>query len=944
MSEHTPLRIVNFADNSDTSPDSSVGTGRDARALSSLDKVTLALVIAALLLAALGAGTFSTLNLGSSPPQDALGRLQSLSVPLINLISAVALLTAVWRCWQRPVAIGPVNGLAGSALLLGVWGSLSLLVRQPISYLGLNAWAMLLASLTIGGLISWLGRDRKALILLLLTVAGAGSLAASFGVREYLEHWKMSDSTHRVFGMFGGPNFLAGYVLLTIPLTLSLFVSARERLPRVLLGLGLSLQSMCLLMTGSRSAAGMLGIVLLVWMFLLARASLHRGRVKLIGVGVGLVILSALLASAPLLIRVKGSQPAAPAPQTKNAGGASGTQTDTPNAVTAGVTKEAPSTDTQAHSAKFRQYTWSGTLKMAYSNGVTGVGIGNYETAYPRYAITAFTAHAHNSFLQFIAETGIPGLLFLMAVLAASTAFGTYVLFLNVIHQRAANARQTAGKSKSPSSRAKKSSINNLNENVIQSSDTELDADSGGSKDEDYGLPPLAFTPAPSQPLPFNFDEPRLLLAGLLAAVLSTVLHSLFDSDWYIVATALTLSAVLGLIAAVARDLAPLATQRPRPLSRGMLAGCGIVGLLLLWRGGTTYLARISETQALESTLDFQYQATHQDSHASESLQNAIDSYHKAGSLDPFNPEPHLIVSNLYQSQGKPDQALLALESATRIAPTGKTYYQLGQYHKRYALKLKKSDEIPQENPQGNDVPIALSGTIWPSVISAPGASTAKEGNSKEGNAKEPKPDLPSGTKNELKSEVKSEVKSELDKALSAFTEARDRDPHSLQTLRALAETYALLGNTTEAVQTYRDMTVLETTPLGTVRAIPEIIETEFAYAHARLAAQMSAQKKQAEALSEYQKADALLKIYWEHRTYELYQLLNEDKRRSLSHLYVEVLEGWTAILEAQGGTALTSLQQLKAEQAAFLKDLQMDEAAVVKARSEQNAAPDSPK
>ena len=65
---------------------------------------------------------------------------------------------------------------------------------------------------------------------------------------------------------------------------------------------------------------------------------------------------------------------------------------------------------------------------MIGANPILGTGLGSYEFTYPRYMITAFTAHAHNSLLQWTAETGLPGALLLMAVFAAATAFAFNVL------------------------------------------------------------------------------------------------------------------------------------------------------------------------------------------------------------------------------------------------------------------------------------------------------------------------------------------------------------------------------------------------------------------------------------------------------------------------------------------------------------------------------------
>ncbi len=55
---------------------------------------------------------------------------------------------------------------------------------------------------------------------------------------------------------------------------------------------------------------------------------------------------------------------------------------------------------------------WQAALAMANANPLLGVGLGNYEAAYPDYALPRWPqalGHAHNDYLNMLAETGLVG-------------------------------------------------------------------------------------------------------------------------------------------------------------------------------------------------------------------------------------------------------------------------------------------------------------------------------------------------------------------------------------------------------------------------------------------------------------------------------------------------------------------------------------------------------
>jgi putative inorganic carbon (HCO3(-)) transporter len=56
---------------------------------------------------------------------------------------------------------------------------------------------------------------------------------------------------------------------------------------------------------------------------------------------------------------------------------------------------------------------WQAAISMANAHPFVGVGLGNYEVAYPAYRVPSWPealGHAHNDYLNLLAETGLVGL------------------------------------------------------------------------------------------------------------------------------------------------------------------------------------------------------------------------------------------------------------------------------------------------------------------------------------------------------------------------------------------------------------------------------------------------------------------------------------------------------------------------------------------------------
>ena len=212
---------------------------------------------------------------------------------------------------------------------------------------------------------------------------------------------------------FFAHSYLAAQYLVMIA-SGGLVVMLEERLgtaARIAVGAGLLAVLAFLLVIGSRGAYLALAVALGTHLALRLRAAgggrhvlialLRRGAVGLLAGGAALV----LLAAADLL----------------------------PGALTHALDRVLLVLDPQASSLNFsRLEIWRDTLRMAADHLILGVGPGGFDTSFPRYHVsTNPVPHAHDQFLNVLAETGLLGLvalLFLWRHAAHTARRGAYVL------------------------------------------------------------------------------------------------------------------------------------------------------------------------------------------------------------------------------------------------------------------------------------------------------------------------------------------------------------------------------------------------------------------------------------------------------------------------------------------------------------------------------------
>ena len=625
-----------------------------------------------------------------------------------------------------------------------------LIAQHGIGYSGamLRGWAALATYGAAFALARRVARQRFALYGLALAAVLASGYVAEQGVLEDLPFLLKHLTTWRVFST-STPDYLAGYLVMLLPLTLALFLQMpglRAVMPlarhaaTALFGLTLLMQLATLVATGSRFALVSLTLGLLVFGIALGHAQRHGQKLDpttrrlMAFLGVGLV-LAALVFAKPVFLRLTNPDP---------------------------------------NSGAFRAWTWKGAGRMAVANPVLGTGIGTWEDLYPRYALTGFTRAAHESYLQLADECGVPALL---ALLAALGFLG--VSLVRGLRTVPAEAPPALPEEAMPQGRKPKR--------------------------------PAAVISPKADLLPADH---RLLLCGLLAALVGGVVQNLIDSDWYVFFLGFTFWTLAGLAAGIVAP--PLAVTPPttdaegssaRPLFFAAAVIAAVFAALTATQGvGAMYAARAQEQMPTDA-------------------QSAAQAYDSARAWDPLNDAypSDQGYKVFYSRQGKLAEAEAALRVAVALKPNSVNFRKLGNVLQQFGLQPE---------------------------------------------------------------------------AIAAYENGLRADPHSLDLLLDLAR----LSPPPRALDYYRRLSDLELTPVGTVRALNEYIETKFAVADAVLGDE-AVKTDPAQAITYYQRAARGLEQYADGGGSQNLQQkalhsnqADPQKETALRGLYEHVLTAWIAL------------------------------------------------
>lgn len=300
---------------------------------------------------------------------------------------------------DRPALLLPLVIFIGLSLLsLPTTWSLQYSIKELIKWV-----EVLLVYL----LVAW-GVNAKWTRALVLTVVATGGLAALHGIYQFVfrigpEEFVLFDRFMRAYGTFEQPNPYGGYLGLTLPVALGLAVTAALGLGRwsrnwrwltlIMAGVCAALMLAALVMSWSRGAwlgfgAAAVGMVVAL--------VVKSGRGTVLG-----VVLVALVAYAMLAGGLAHLPPSL-------------IQRFSDFIPYLGVSDVRGAEVTDANFAVLERLAhWQAAWQMWTDHPWLGVGIGNYEPVYSRYALPQWLlplGHAHNYYLNIAAETGILGL------------------------------------------------------------------------------------------------------------------------------------------------------------------------------------------------------------------------------------------------------------------------------------------------------------------------------------------------------------------------------------------------------------------------------------------------------------------------------------------------------------------------------------------------------
>lgn len=233
-----------------------------------------------------------------------------------------------------------------------------------------------------------------------------GGLFGIYGILQYngidFSFWIRNIGRQQVFGLFGNVNYFAEYLIVPLPIAVSLFFVSRNKFKKILLLIGILAMSTSLIVTFTRGSYLGFGasLIFMSFLFLISRGkNFIKNNKKIFIIILAVVIIITFLFAIPTPLNKSGT-------------------------VISKIKSRISITQlTQSSSIKRRIATWKFTALMIKDHPLLGLGIGTYKYNTLRYQAKffeqgenrslyphGFADKAHNEYLQLWAEMGIIGL------------------------------------------------------------------------------------------------------------------------------------------------------------------------------------------------------------------------------------------------------------------------------------------------------------------------------------------------------------------------------------------------------------------------------------------------------------------------------------------------------------------------------------------------------
>ncbi|MBU2562835.1 MAG: O-antigen ligase family protein, partial [Actinobacteria bacterium] len=259
---------------------------------------------------------------------------------------------------------------------------------------------------------------------LLTTLLIISSLLGIYGIFQYngidFSFWKANVGRNQVFGLFGNVNYFAEYMIIPLPLAISLFFAARNKTSKILLLVGILAMGGSLLLTFTRGSYLAIGIssIFIFFLYLTSRGKGFIKEHKKIFIFIlALIILVTFLFVLPNPLNEPGT------------------------VISKIKGRISISQFTSGSSLKRREAIWGFTALMIKDHPILGSGLGTFKYNSLNYQAKFFDQgenrslypygiadKVHNEYLQLGAEIGILGLGIFLWLIISYFRYGLRIL------------------------------------------------------------------------------------------------------------------------------------------------------------------------------------------------------------------------------------------------------------------------------------------------------------------------------------------------------------------------------------------------------------------------------------------------------------------------------------------------------------------------------------